>query len=124
MKKPTAMFILFTIILSAASLAFISGCNEKGSQTGGQAQNGNAETSGAGAGGSDANSGSEKFCSTNADCTPKPSCHPEECINKKFKSKYARPETEICTQVIYDWAAYTDQDCACRNTQCINNNKE
>ncbi len=61
-----------------------------------------------------------QICAVNSDCAPKPECHPRECINKKYLADYRKPD--VCTQVIYDWAAYTPEDCSCINSQCVNDN--
>lgn len=61
-----------------------------------------------------------QICAVNSDCAPKPDCHPRECINRMYAGDYRKPD--VCTQVIYDWAAYREDDCSCVNDRCVNDN--
>ncbi|MCD4704499.1 hypothetical protein K8R66_00300 [bacterium] len=59
-------------------------------------------------------------CDAHDDCIPKPSCHPRECINKKYQNNYAQPE--ICTMMHDNCAAYHQDDCLCQQGICFNEN--
>lgn len=62
----------------------------------------------------------QKVCAANADCVPLPACHPMECINKEFASKYTKPAT--CTPGLVGRAAESQLDCSCINKACKNEN--
>lgn len=60
-------------------------------------------------------------CKTDSDCIPKPECHPMECINQRYESSFKKPE--MCTEIFMIEAAYSKEDCACRQGSCVNKNK-
>ncbi len=62
----------------------------------------------------------QKKCVVNADCMPKPECHPLECINKQFASQYTKPAT--CSAGLFARAAESISDCSCNNGLCKNDN--
>jgi len=65
----------------------------------------------------------EEICNVDEDCIPLPSeCHPMTCINKKFESKYERPQ--VCTMIYMINAAYNPEDCICIEGLCVNKNKD
>jgi len=57
-------------------------------------------------------------CTNHDDCIPLPSCHPHECINKKYKDNYKQPE--VCTMMYDNCAAYEDDACICQQGTCFN----
>ncbi len=59
-------------------------------------------------------------CETDTDCVPKPECHPRECINQAYSSDFESPE--LCTAMFDCNAAYTPENCACVDQQCVNKN--
>lgn len=62
--------------------------------------------------------GNENYCQADADCIPKPECHPTSCINKEFEANYEKPQ--VCTDIYMVNAAYNKEDCVCVNNACIN----
>jgi hypothetical protein len=65
-------------------------------------------------------SGKVYSCNTNADCIPKPGCHPTECINQKYEKLFGKPNA--CTEIFMSQAAYAKEDCACIEGMCTNKN--
>ena len=59
-------------------------------------------------------------CSAHEDCIPLPCCHPHECINKKYQNTYT--QTEACTMMYDNCAAYEDDNCLCQQGICFNEN--
>lgn len=59
-------------------------------------------------------------CTTHEDCVPLPSCHPHECINKKFIDQYKK--AEVCTELFDFCAAYKEEDCICQQGTCFDEN--
>lgn len=59
-------------------------------------------------------------CQLTQDCVPMPGCHPTECINKDFISDFDQPE--VCTLEYRYNAAYSPEDCSCKNNVCVNLN--
>jgi putative hemolysin len=59
-------------------------------------------------------------CSADADCAPKPGCHPRECINAAYSNKFEAPDA--CTMIFDCSAAYSKADCLCVNNTCTNKN--
>ncbi|MCX6709623.1 MAG: DUF333 domain-containing protein [Candidatus Woesearchaeota archaeon] len=59
-------------------------------------------------------------CLTDSDCTPKPGCHPKECINTAYSNKFNAPDA--CTMMFDCSAAYSKADCLCVNNICTNKN--
>jgi len=57
-------------------------------------------------------------CTNHDDCIPLPSCHPHECINKKYKDNYEQPEA--CTMMYDNCAAYENDVCICQQGTCFN----
>jgi hypothetical protein len=57
-------------------------------------------------------------CNSDADCVPMPMCHPDSCINKEFTDEFPAPE--ICTTEYVFCAAYSKEDCVCKNNRCYN----
>lgn len=65
---------------------------------------------------------SESACTTDADCVPVPSCHPQRCINAEFTDNYKQPE--FCTEQFDFSAAYSAEDCGCQQGSCVNLNAD
>ena len=59
-------------------------------------------------------------CTSDADCMPKPGCHPHECINSAYAGNFTQPDA--CTMMFDCSAAYQNSDCACINHMCTNKN--
>ncbi len=58
------------------------------------------------------------YCNATAECTPKPECHPKECINKEYAVNYVKPAE--CPLPYYVDRAYSNSDCECINHKCTN----
>lgn len=58
------------------------------------------------------------YCNATAECTPKPECHPKECINKEYAVNYVKPAE--CPLPYYADRAYATSDCECINHKCTN----
>jgi len=63
-----------------------------------------------------------QLCQVQEDCIPLPSCHPTECINKRFEYDFKKPDE--CMLNFNPAAAYEERDCACRKGRCINKNAD
>ena len=59
-------------------------------------------------------------CNAHEDCIPLPKCHARDCINKKFKNQYTKPD--VCTEIFDFCAAYKPEDCICQQGTCFNQN--
>ena len=56
-------------------------------------------------------------CTTDADCVPRPGCHPETCINSAYEDKFETPD--LCT-LMYMCGTASDESCLCQNNRCVN----
>ena len=63
-----------------------------------------------------------QLCQEQEDCVPLPSCHPIECINKKFEQDFSRPVE--CSVSFNPAAVYEKRDCACQEGRCVNGNAD
>lgn len=57
-------------------------------------------------------------CSSDSDCIPQPGCHPVNCINSAFAGRFKQPDA--CTEMYSCAAAYSKEDCLCKDSRCIN----
>jgi hypothetical protein len=60
------------------------------------------------------------ICTLDDECVPVPMCHPRQCITSYFAENFE--QMDECTEVFFDDAAYTAEDCVCMQNKCINKN--
>lgn len=62
----------------------------------------------------------EKYqsCKSDADCMPQPGCHAMNCINSDYANRFEQPEA--CTMMYACKAAYSQEDCLCKDNLCVN----
>ncbi len=61
------------------------------------------------------------YCSSDAECVPRPGCHPTTCVRASYAATL--PQPEFCTEEFRFGAAYDEEDCGCLQQRCENLNR-